>query len=270
MMAQLLGRTRLAAGSDRDSWVRYPWRVEHPLLQYLPSKLADYLGENLAEPLNIPDKAGVAWTVEEQNQIILNCVVAQRDGKHLEPWRELQWECDAFRGVSTARCCPTKAFGFRGAVRKDCLMTLRPKPYDDQTRRFRMCSLRDFDDVWVVRPQLFFDVHLAPWGKTGPEYSDEHYSASLVFFSTFEPTNLTPGWCAPRMSCTQTAHCTLHISTSISMSISVILTDIDVDIGKNYLYRCRYRWLSPTLTLCVCVGGASRPHPAEERSTAVL
>ena len=194
----LLKAERILVPTEKGTkWLRYKWRKAHPLLQYLPTKLAEYLGDALSDLLNIPPRTNAEWTVEELNEIILNCVVAQSDGNHLEPWREIQWECDAFRGVSTARCCPTPFFHFRNDIRQDVLMTIPPKPHCMHPSRFRLCCMGDIDELWIVRPQLFFNVQLCPWGKTGPESVEEHYEASLVFFSTFEPTNLTPGQTGP-------------------------------------------------------------------------
>jgi len=44
--------------------------------------------------------------------------------------------------------------------------------------------------VWYAKPQLFFNVTLCPTGKARNSFS--HKQVSLVFFSTFEPINLTP------------------------------------------------------------------------------
>ncbi len=57
--------------------------------------------------------------------------------------------------------------------------------------------MRDFDLngdglVWYARPQLFFKCTLCRRGFQGPEYSADHKEVSLVYFSTFEPINLTP------------------------------------------------------------------------------
>ncbi len=44
--------------------------------------------------------------------------------------------------------------------------------------------------VWYARPKLFFNCTLCP---TGPKmFSDSHKEVSLVYFSTFEPVELTP------------------------------------------------------------------------------
>jgi hypothetical protein len=57
--------------------------------------------------------------------------------------------------------------------------------------------VRDFDLtgaglVWYARPQFFFNCILCTRGCQGPESSANHKEVSLVYFSTFEPINLTP------------------------------------------------------------------------------
>ena len=58
-------------------------------------------------------------------------------------------------------------------------------------------ATRDFDLtgnglVWYARPQLFFNCTLCRRGCQDPEYWANHKEVSLVYFSTFEPINLTP------------------------------------------------------------------------------
>jgi hypothetical protein len=45
--------------------------------------------------------------------------------------------------------------------------------------------------LWYARPQLFFNCTLCPTGAKG--HSCSHQEVSLVYFSTFEPINPTPG-----------------------------------------------------------------------------
>ncbi len=45
--------------------------------------------------------------------------------------------------------------------------------------------------VWYARPQLFFNCTLCPTGAKESRYSASHKVVSLVYFSTFEPINLT-------------------------------------------------------------------------------
>ena len=46
--------------------------------------------------------------------------------------------------------------------------------------------------VWYARPQLFFNCTLCPTGAQTVGFSSTHKEVSLVYFSTFEPIELTP------------------------------------------------------------------------------
>ena len=39
-----------------EEYVTYPYRIAHPILHYLPMKLAQYLGDNYQKELHIPKK----------------------------------------------------------------------------------------------------------------------------------------------------------------------------------------------------------------------
>jgi hypothetical protein len=45
--------------------------------------------------------------------------------------------------------------------------------------------------VGYARPHLFFNCTLCPTGAKGSVYNDSHKEVSLVYFSTFEPFELT-------------------------------------------------------------------------------
>jgi hypothetical protein len=46
--------------------------------------------------------------------------------------------------------------------------------------------------VWYARPQLFFNCTLCPTGLKASVQGGSHKEVSLVYFSTFEPVDLTP------------------------------------------------------------------------------
>jgi len=62
-------------------WLEYVYRTGHPVLRWLPTKLAEWIGENLQEALGFPDKAdrraspGQGWTPDELNHILQAHVV---------------------------------------------------------------------------------------------------------------------------------------------------------------------------------------------------
>jgi hypothetical protein len=89
-------------------WLEYVYRTAHPVLRWLPTKLAEWIGENLQDELGFPDKAdqraepGSGWTPAELNHILQSHVV---DGT-LATFGCVEWESELCRGVMRARCYP--------------------------------------------------------------------------------------------------------------------------------------------------------------------
>ena len=44
------------------AWLEYPYRKSHPIVRWLPSKLAVWIGENYGQQLQIPPKRNLEWT----------------------------------------------------------------------------------------------------------------------------------------------------------------------------------------------------------------
>ena len=88
------------------TWLEYVYRTAHPALRWLPTKLAEWIGENLQDELGFPDKAdkraaaGSGWTPAELNHILQAHVV---DGA-LTTFGCVEWESDLYRGTMRARC----------------------------------------------------------------------------------------------------------------------------------------------------------------------
>ena len=67
--------------ASTPAWLEYVYRTAHPALRWLPTKLAEWIGENLQEELGFPDKAdtraepGTGWTPAELNHILQTHVV---------------------------------------------------------------------------------------------------------------------------------------------------------------------------------------------------
>ncbi len=63
------------AHAPSPQWLEYSYRKAHPALR-LPTKLAEWIGENLQEQLGFPDKIdhgaepGSGWTPAELNHIL--------------------------------------------------------------------------------------------------------------------------------------------------------------------------------------------------------
>ena len=51
-------------------WLEYPYCKSHPIVRWLPSKLAEWIGENYGQQLQIPPKRNLEWTVGELNAIL--------------------------------------------------------------------------------------------------------------------------------------------------------------------------------------------------------
>jgi hypothetical protein len=69
------------------TWVTYAFRTAHPILRWLPSKLAVWLAENMRDELAIPEKQGAKYTVLQLNSILASNLVPNRDGGHLRTFR---------------------------------------------------------------------------------------------------------------------------------------------------------------------------------------
>ena len=95
-----------------QEYVTYPYRTAHPVLRWLPTKLAEWIRSNLGEELKIPEKQGDLWTAAELNSIITGNLVGGPHG-HLHTFGCIQWECEVFNGRPKARCYPFDLDGHR-------------------------------------------------------------------------------------------------------------------------------------------------------------
>ena len=93
-------------------WMTYEYRTAHPVLRWLPTKLAEWIGANHSDDLQIPDKAEDKWTATELNNTILNNIVRGSHG-HLRKFGGIKWECELFNGRPKARCYPFNIDGHR-------------------------------------------------------------------------------------------------------------------------------------------------------------
>ena len=94
--------------SSSPDWLEYVYRTGHPVLSWLPTKLAEWIGENLQEALGFPDKAdrraspGTGWTPDELNHILQNHVV---DGS-LTTFGCVEWGVRAVQGRYACQMLP--------------------------------------------------------------------------------------------------------------------------------------------------------------------
>jgi len=93
--------------------VTYPYRIAHPLLRFLPMKLAQYIGDNFRKRLGIPRKQDkTRWSTEELNSILMHNLASDM----MKTFGCIQWENDKLIGKPKARCYPFNMPGhkFRG------------------------------------------------------------------------------------------------------------------------------------------------------------
>ena len=113
------------------AWLEYQFRKSHPILRWLPSKLATWIGENFGQKLGIPPKCYAEWTAGELNAILENNLVPSHGGKgQLRTFCCIQWECERYSGRPKARCYPfnLKGHRFRGKNRQ--VLPISSSSYD--------------------------------------------------------------------------------------------------------------------------------------------
>ena len=93
-------------------YITYAYRTAHPVLRWLPTKLAEWIGSNLGDELGIPQKQGSLWTASELNAIITGNLIGGDHG-HLQTFGCIQWECELFNGRPKALCYPFDIDGHR-------------------------------------------------------------------------------------------------------------------------------------------------------------
>jgi len=79
-------------------WLQYAYRKHHPALQWLPTKLAEWIANNMQDELGFPDKADPrrGWTPAELNSILQNHVVRDRNGCALTTFGCVEWESELY------------------------------------------------------------------------------------------------------------------------------------------------------------------------------
>ena len=100
--------TASGAANRLEQAFEYAFRGSHPLLQFVPQKLSEWIAKNLADELNLPPRTGPGdtWSSDDLNRILLRCFVADKRGNNLHTFNSLEFESDLYRGVMRARCYP--------------------------------------------------------------------------------------------------------------------------------------------------------------------
>ena len=102
---QVFSASGATRNQNREPTFQYAFRQHHPLLQFLPQKLAEWLAKNMSEELNLPDP-GDEWSSAALNNILIHCLVSNRRGDNLHTFQCVEFESDLYRGVMRARCFP--------------------------------------------------------------------------------------------------------------------------------------------------------------------
>jgi hypothetical protein len=111
--------------------MEYIYRTAHPALHWLPTTLAEWIGDNLQEELGLPDKAnkraqpGTGWIPAKLNSTLHDHVVAGE----LTTLGCVEWQSQLFRGSMRASCYPFDMLKkrFHGFKPKVCEYTLDVK-----------------------------------------------------------------------------------------------------------------------------------------------
>ena len=107
----LLKQQLFVASGPSDSQqetFQYAFRRSHPILQFLPQKLSEWIAKNLADELALPPNTGPGndWSSADLNRILLRCFVSDKKGNNLHTFNSLEFESELYRGVMRARCYP--------------------------------------------------------------------------------------------------------------------------------------------------------------------
>ncbi len=91
--------------ASSQNYVTYTYCTAHYVLWWLPTKLAEWIGSNLGDDLNIPAKQGDLWTEAELNAIITGNLMGGPHG-NIHTFSCKHWECEVFNGRPKVRCYP--------------------------------------------------------------------------------------------------------------------------------------------------------------------
>ncbi len=112
--------------SSQPAWMsfqgnQYPFSKSHPIIRWLPTKLAAWIGENFGQELQIPPKRDVEWTAGGLKAILENNLFPSHGGKgQVRTFCCIEWGCELYSGRPKARCYPfnLKGHRFRGRNRQ--------------------------------------------------------------------------------------------------------------------------------------------------------
>ncbi len=88
--------------------VQYVYRRSHPLLQFLPHKLAECIANNYAAELNVPPRPDPSrpWSTATLNRILQTCIVSDSRDINIQTFQSVEFESDLYCWVMRAQCYP--------------------------------------------------------------------------------------------------------------------------------------------------------------------
>ena len=91
--------TASGANSRQEQTFEYAFWRSHPLLQFLPQKLSEWIVKNLADELALPPNTGPGdkWSSEDLNRVLVQCILSNRKGNNLHTFNSLEFESDLYR-----------------------------------------------------------------------------------------------------------------------------------------------------------------------------
>ena len=107
--------------------VEYLYHRSHPMLQFLPQVLAEWIANNYSEELNVPPRPDLSkpWSTATLNRILQTCIVSDSRGTNIHTFQTVEFDSDLYCWVMRARCYPfnMESHRFRGRNVKVCTYT---------------------------------------------------------------------------------------------------------------------------------------------------
>ena len=106
---QVLSVSGQAADQARQhQTITYMYHTSHPMLQFLPQKLAEWIANNYAEELNVPLRPDLTqtWSTATLNRILQTCLISDRKGHNIHTFQTVEFEPDLYCRVMSACCYP--------------------------------------------------------------------------------------------------------------------------------------------------------------------
>ncbi len=87
--------------------VEYLYHSSHPMLHFLPLKLAEWIANNYSEELNVPPRPDPSKrSTATLNRILQTCLVSDSRGINIHTFQTVEFESDLYHRVMRARCYP--------------------------------------------------------------------------------------------------------------------------------------------------------------------